>query len=96
MILGSEMVQIELIPDLDHCIETLARRKYSEIAGQLLASVNDKGKLREKAEILRIFLETADFKKLRSESEKYLSEGRDVKFVVYLEKGVPKHEMRVS
>ena len=90
------MLQIELVPDLDHCIETVARRKYNEIVGQLLASLEDSGKLREKAEILRIFLETADFKKLRSESEKHLLESENVKFVVYLEGRVTKYEMRVS
>jgi hypothetical protein len=37
-----------------------------------------------------------DFKKLRRESERCLIEGRKVKFVVYLEGGVPKYNMRVS
>ena len=63
---------------------------------QLLASVKGEGKLCEKAELLKRFLETADFKKLRSESERHLTEGRNVKFMVYLEGGVPKYEMRVS
>ena len=51
--------------------------------------------LAEELEFLRLFLESADFNKLRRESEKYLVEGKKVKFIVRLEKGMPKHEMRV-
>jgi hypothetical protein len=93
------MLQIELVPDLDHCIETLARKEYSGIVGQLLSSGKGKRKLSEntqKAKLLKNFLETADFKKLRVESERHLVEGRYVKFVVYAEGGVPKYEMRIS
>ena len=91
------MLQIELVPDLSHCIETLARKEYSEIVRQLLApGEGDNRRLGEKAELLRIFLDTTDFKKLRSESERHLVEGRNVKFVVYLENGVSKCEMQVS
>lgn len=49
--------------------------------------------LEEKLEILRLFLETADFKKLRYESEKQLMEARIVRFMVCLENGVPKCQM---
>jgi hypothetical protein len=44
------MFQIELVPDLDHCIETLASKEHSKAVGQLLVSVKDKEKLYEKAE----------------------------------------------
>ena len=93
------MFQIEFVPDLDHCIETVARKEYSGIVGQLLSSGKGKRKLGEniqKAELLRNFLETADFKRLRAESERHLVEGRYVKFVVYIDGGVPKYEMRIS
>jgi hypothetical protein len=93
------MLQREFVPDIDHCIETLTRREYSRIVGQLLSSGKGKRKFSEntqKAELPRNFLETADFKKLRAESERHLVEGRYVKFVVYAEGGVPKYEMRIS
>lgn len=90
------MVHVELLPDLDHCIETTARKEHSKIVGQLLVSVKDKEKLSERVEILRVFLETADFKKLRLESEKRLLDGKNVKFVIYLENGVSKYEMKVN
>ena len=90
------MLQIEFVPDLDHCIETLARKEYNEILGQLLSGVNGKGKLREKLELLGNFLETAEFKRLRAESEMYLIEGRKIKFVIYLEDGAAKYKMRIG
>ena len=52
--------------------------------------------LEEKLEVLRLFLETADFKKLRSESEKQLTAGRTVRFLVHMENGVPDYEMQLT
>jgi hypothetical protein len=87
------MLKIELVPDLAHCIETVAKREYAAVLKKLLVSARgDKG-LKEKLEILRLFLEVADFKKLRAESEGQLMEGKRVRFVVYLEEGIPKCEM---
>jgi hypothetical protein len=90
------MLQIELVPDLSNCIETVAKKEYSEIVRQLLASGEGNEKLRERAELLMTFLETTNFRRLRSESERYLVEGRRVKFVVYFEGGAMKCAMQVS
>ena len=90
------MLQIELVPDLSNCIETVAKKEYSEIVRQLLASGEGNEKLHERAELLRTFLETTNFRRLRSESERYLVEGRRVKFVVYFEGGATKCDMQVS
>jgi len=89
------MLKIELVPDLNHCIETVAKQKYAEVVRQLLSSGAGDEKLCERAKLLRSFLETADFKKLREESERYLVGGRRVKFVVYLKAGAAMYEMRV-
>jgi hypothetical protein len=89
------MLKVELIPDLTHCIETVARREHTAVLKQLLRPGQGIKELEEKLEILRLFLETADFKRLRAESEKRLLEGRKVKFVVYLDDGV-KYEMQVN
>ena len=59
------MLKIELVPDLSNCIETVAKREYSEIVRQLLAIVEGNKELYERAELLRSFLETTDFKRLR-------------------------------
>jgi len=89
------MLQIELIPDLTHCIETMARREHAAVLKQLLRGDQGNKELEEKLEILRLFLETADFKQLRAKSEKRFMEGRKVKFVVYVDNGV-KYKMQVT
>ena len=89
------MPGVELIPDLSHCIETVARREHTAVSRQLLKSGEENKELEEKLEILTLFLETADFKKLRAESEKMLIEGKKVKFVVYRDKDV-KYEIKVT
>ena len=89
-------MKIELVPDLEHCIETIARRKHAELAQMLLGNEVEDTEKEEKLEILRLFLETADFRKLRAESEKHLAEGENVRFTVYLEDCILKYEMDVT
>jgi hypothetical protein len=89
------MQRIELIPDLEHCIETVAKREYEVVLKQLLTRKRRNKTLEEKLEILRLFLETADFTKLRAESEKYLVEGKAVRFSVFMENGKPGYEMDI-
>ena len=86
---------IELEPELDACIETKARREYNRVLSELLKKGMEKG-LTERLDILRLFLESADFNTLRSESEKHLVAGKKVKFMLYMEKGKPKYEMKVN
>ena len=90
------MPEIELFPDSSHCIETEARKEYQESLRRLLNADKINEGLQERAETLRLFLETMDFRKLRAESEKHLIEGRKVKFTVYLEDGAPKYNMEVT
>jgi len=89
------MQKIELIPDLEHCIETVAKREYEVLLKQLLVRKRRNKKLEEKLEILRLFLETADFAKLRAESERHLVEGKTVRFRIFLENGKPGYEMDI-
>ena len=88
--------EIELIPDLSHCIETVAKRQYREALANLLAAPEESDEeIGDRIELLRTFLETADFARLRRESERYLVEGRRVKFIVYLEAGAAKYDLQV-
>ena len=89
------MLRVELIPDLSHCIETVAKREHTTVSKQLLASAQRNRELEEKLEVLKLFLETGDFEKLRAESERRLLEGKKVKFIVYRDRGV-KCEMQVT
>lgn len=90
------MLKVELIPNRTHCIETVARREHVAVSKQLLTPGQGNTELEEKLEILRLFLETTDFKQLRAESEKKFMEGRKVKFVVYQDNGALKYEMQVT
>ena len=89
------MPVIELIPDLSSCIETVAKREYEKVNKTLLTTTKWDKELEQKAEILRLFLENMDFKKLRSESEKYLLNGKKAKFVISLERGQLRYEMQI-
>ena len=75
--INNKTTYIELEPELDACVETQAKRRYNQIVSELLNKGEEK-ELAEKLEILRLFLESADFNKLRSESERHLLEGRKV------------------
>ena len=90
------MVKIELVPDLSHCIYTVTKREYEDTLRRLLSSEDRNQKLGKKLELLTILLEKIDFKQLRHESEKYIVEGKKVKFVFYLKNNMPKYEMRVN
>lgn len=48
--------------------------------------------LEEKIELLKAFLESADFKRLRSDSERHLVQGKQVKFVIRRQEGKPSYE----
>jgi hypothetical protein len=88
-------VKIELNPTLDLCIEGTARREYLKSADEYIQRGIKDRKLEEKIELLRMFLETMDFRKLRAESEKHLTtEGKKVRFILTLEKVKPKYEMK--
>ncbi len=86
-------LQIELVPTLDLCIEGTARQEYKKCADEYMLHGKKDTKLEQKIELLRMFLETADFRKLRAESEKHLVEGKKVRFILTLEKGKPVYEM---
>ena len=80
---------------MEACVETKAKRQYKQILSALLKQ-GEEEELADELEILRLFIESADFNKLRSESEKRLLEGRRVKFILYVEEGKPKYEMKIT
>ena len=87
------MFRVELVADQSHCIETVANKEYQETVKKLLAAEEVSDKLKDRAEILRLFLQTADFRKLRAQSEARLLQGEKVRFLVYLEDGIVKCDM---
>lgn len=89
------MLRVKLHPDLSRCIETTARDEYERGLRSLLAGEGGE-RLAERTEILRLFLETADFSDLRRRSERHLLEGKKVTFIVYVDQGALKYELQVS
>ena len=89
-------MRIELTPTLTHCIESAARDAYSGSLDQYIEQARDDKELEERIELLRLFLESMDFRELRRESEKHMTDGKTVRFLVYLEGRKPKYELRVD
>jgi hypothetical protein len=90
------MDSIELVPSLSRCIETAARHEFWSSANQYMQGRRKDKKLEQKIELLKAFLESADFKKLRSDSETHLIQGRTVRFVIRWEEDKPSYEMLVT
>jgi len=87
---------IELFPSLSHCIETAAKEEFWDSVNQYMEGGQEDKKLEERIELLKTFLESVNFKKLRSQSERYLIEGKQVKFVISWKEGKPSYEMVVT
>jgi hypothetical protein len=87
---------IELVPSLSHCIETTTRDEFWNSANQYMKGGHKDKRLEEKIELLKAFLESADFKKLRSDSEIHLIQGRKVRFLIRWEEDKPSYEMVVT
>jgi hypothetical protein len=90
------MVYVELRPNLSNCIETLSKKEYEQTLNLLLKEGSVDEKLGERLEVLRLFLESADFGHLRSQYEGYLTEGRQVTFLIYLEEGKVSYRLIVG
>jgi len=86
---------IELLPSISHCIETKAREEFWNSVNQYMENGREDEKLEGRIELLKAFLELIDLKKLRSQSERYLVEGKQVKFVISWKDDKPSYEMVV-
>jgi len=87
---------VELSPSLSHCIETTAKEEFRNSVNQYMENGREDKNLEEKIELLKAFLESMDSKKLRNQSERYLVEGKRVKFVIFWKEGKPSYEMLVT
>lgn len=90
------IIRIELTPTLSHCIETIAKREYWKSVDEYLKKRKGDKKLEEKIELLRAFLETADFGTLRGQSEKHIINGERVKFTLSIKNDKLLYEMNVE
>ena len=74
-------ITIELVPDLSHCVQTRARQEYTATMSRIMSGDESPG-LEPRLELLKAFLEEADFSRLRRQSEELLTKGRKVRFVL--------------
>jgi hypothetical protein len=89
-------VIIELRPTLSQCIETTAKREYWRRVDEYLKGKTGDKELEERIELLKSFLDTADFTILRSQSERAMADGNKVTFTVYFKDGKPRHRMSLT
>ena len=86
---------VELFPALSHCIEDTAKEEFWNLASKYIeVGQGDRG-LEEQIELLKAFLESTDFRKLRRESESHLTQGKVVKFTIYWEADKAGYDMVV-
>ena len=93
--ISNNKIRIELEPKLDACVETQAKRQYNQTLSELLKKGENR-ELEGELELLKLFQESADFNKLRRESEKHLVAGKKVKFILHLKEGKPEYEMQIT
>jgi hypothetical protein len=71
--------EIVLEPDLAHCIEAVARKEHERLLRLLLGSEGEDPKAADELELLRLFLESADFGFLRARCDDPLVAGKHVR-----------------
>jgi hypothetical protein len=71
----------------------MAKMEYRELMHYCLQIGTADAYSMEKMELLREFLETADFKTLRKQSDEYLLAGKNISFIIYRHKNALKYEM---
>ena len=76
-----QLTPIELVPDLSHCVQTRAKQEYAATMSRIMSG-DESPALEGRLELLKAFLEEADFSRLRRESEEHLTQGRKMRFVL--------------
>ena len=88
-------MEIRLEPTPSSCIETVAKKEYERVLSLLLKAREEDPELAEELELLRLFLESADFGELRSRSDEFLLIGRKVEFKLRSAGGAPGYEIEM-
>ena len=78
------------------CLKCLAEKQLDGCLRQLLMEDKISKEMKQKYAALLSFLQSTESKKLRSESERHLSEGKEVEVKIYSEAGKVKYEMKLS
>ncbi|OPY62839.1 MAG: hypothetical protein A4E57_03887 [Syntrophorhabdaceae bacterium PtaU1.Bin034] len=89
-------MEITLEPNLSHCIETVAKREYERVLSLLLKRHDEDKELEDELELLRLFLESADFGSLRNRCDKALLAGKRVSVRLRSTGGAPEYDIEIE
>lgn len=78
------------------CIKCLAEQELNNCLIELLKNEGDDRDLQRKFGMLLAFLKSPESRKLRDESERYLSEGRQVRVSISFQAGKLRYELKVD
>jgi hypothetical protein len=78
------------------CIKCCAEEEARNCLWEILKCEGGNKETEQTYEALITLLTSPELQKLRDESEKYLSEGKNVKIVIHLGDGEPKYEMKLD
>jgi len=78
------------------CLKYLAEDELNQCLFGLLRDEGDEKELVRRFETLVDFLKSPESQKLRDESERYLSDGKEVSVRIYFVDGKPKYELKIK
>ena len=78
------------------CVKCLGEQELNQCLMQLLSDEGAGEDIQHKYEALVAFLQSPESQKLRAESERYLSEGKEVVVKIYFVNGKPKYELKIK
>ena len=78
------------------CLKCLAEQEYGDCLRALLRGDEGKGEFEERFEAVISLLKSSELAKLRSDSEKYLSDGKKVKLVISADEGNYEYRLEVE
>ena len=78
------------------CVKCLAEQKLNNCLFELLRGEGGEKELVQRFETLVSFLKSPESQKLRAESERYLSEGKEVTVRIHFVDGKPRYDLKVK
>ena len=78
------------------CLKCLAEEELNKCLIGLLREEGEDKELAQRFEMIVSFLQSPESQRLRDESERYLSEGKEVSVRIYFTNGKPKYELKVK
>ena len=78
------------------CVKCLAEQKLNNCLFELLRGEGDEKELVQRFETLVSFLKSPESQKLRAESERYLSEGKEVTVRIHFVDDKPRYDLKVK